>query len=50
MTYTCYGCHEHNPSEIEQEHREEGISDFQNCVACHPTGREKEGSGGDDDD
>lgn len=47
-TFTCYGCHEHNLTKIAQEHREEGISDFQNCVACHPTGREHEG--GDDDD
>lgn len=45
--YTCYGCHEHNPSKVAQEHREEGISDFQDCAACHPTGREHEG-GGDD--
>lgn len=45
-TYTCYGCHEHNPAGIAAEHREEGISDFQDCMACHPTGREHEG--GDD--
>ena len=41
--YTCYGCHEHNPARIAAEHREEGIFDFQNCVKCHPTGREEEG-------
>jgi hypothetical protein len=46
--YTCYSCHEHEPSEIREEHQEEGIPDFQNCVACHPTGRE--GDGGEDDD
>ena len=46
--YTCYGCHEHTPSKIEREHREEGISNFTNCVECHPTGREEEGGGGDD--
>ena len=49
--YTCYECHEHSPAEIESEHREEGISDFQDCVRCHPTGREEEyegGEGGDD--
>lgn len=44
-TYTCYGCHEHTPANIEREHREEGISDFQDCVRCHPTGREEEGEG-----
>ena len=40
--YTCYGCHEHTPANIAAEHREEGIFDFQDCVACHPTGREEE--------
>lgn len=40
--YTCYGCHEHDPGEVAEEHREEGISDFENCVRCHPTGREEE--------
>lgn len=43
QTYSCYECHEHRPAKIEEEHREEGIRDFQNCVQCHPTGREKEG-------
>jgi len=46
-TYTCFGCHEHNPAEIEQKHLEEGIRSFQNCVNCHPTGREHEGEDGD---
>jgi hypothetical protein len=48
--YTCYGCHEHNPGNIEAKHREEGISNFQDCLRCHPTGREEEGErqGGDD--
>ncbi|MBL8090374.1 MAG: hypothetical protein JNJ43_08605 [Anaerolineales bacterium] len=40
VTYTCYGCHEHNPARIEEKHREEGISNFQNCVQCHADGRE----------
>ncbi|MBI3153525.1 MAG: hypothetical protein HYZ21_15435 [Chloroflexi bacterium] len=50
-TYTCYGCHEHTEGNIRSEHREEGISDFQNCIACHADGREHEGGegGGDDD-
>lgn len=34
-TYTCYGCHEHNPSNIASKHREEGINDFNQCVKCH---------------
>ncbi|MCC7117558.1 MAG: cytochrome c3 family protein [Anaerolineales bacterium] len=42
-TYTCYGCHEHSESKIRSKHIEEGISDFQNCMECHPTGREHEG-------
>jgi hypothetical protein len=41
--YSCYGCHEHDPAEIERKHREEGISDFRDCVRCHPTGQEEEG-------
>jgi len=41
--YTCYGCHEHNQANIASEHREEGISDFNDCMRCHPTGREEEG-------
>jgi len=46
--YTCYGCHEHTEQRIQSKHLEEGIRDFQNCMECHPTGREKEGKGGDD--
>lgn len=42
QAYTCYGCHEHEPAEIEREHVEEGIRDFQNCTECHPTGQEHE--------
>ncbi len=49
--YTCYTCHEHSPDRIESKHREEGISSFQDCTRCHPTGHEEEGGGrgGDDD-
>jgi hypothetical protein len=46
--YTCYGCHEHDPQKIRAKHLKKGISDFANCIACHPTGQEHEG-GGDDD-
>lgn len=38
--YTCYGCHEHSEGEVREEHLEEGINDFQNCMECHPTGEE----------
>jgi hypothetical protein len=47
-TYTCYECHEHEPAEVEREHLEEGIRDFQDCVECHPTGREDEAEEDDD--
>jgi hypothetical protein len=46
--YTCYDCHDHDPAEIEEEHRKEGIADFQDCVRCHPTGLKEEGEGEDD--
>lgn len=41
--YTCYGCHEHEPSEILEEHLEEGISavELPDCASCHPTGLEE---------
>ena len=41
--YTCYGCHEHDPNQTAAKHREEGISDFADCMRCHPTGQEEEG-------
>ena len=41
--HDCYGCHEHEPADIEREHREEGITDLQDCVRCHPTGQKDEG-------
>lgn len=49
--YDCYGCHEHNPVQIQNEHREEGITQLDDCVRCHPSGREEgeHGEGGDDD-
>lgn len=41
-SYTCYGCHEHSRSNIREEHVEEGIRDYENCVECHPSGDEDE--------
>jgi hypothetical protein len=38
--YTCYGCHEHEPTRIARKHAK--IANFQDCAKCHPTGREKE--------
>ena len=37
-SYTCYGCHEHTPSNIAREHLEEGIRNYRNCVKCHRDG------------
>jgi hypothetical protein len=48
--YTCYGCHDHTPADIERKHVEEGIRDFANCARCHPTGREEEGEEGKEND
>lgn len=41
-TYTCYGCHEHTQANTVREHQKERIADLQNCIKCHPTGREHE--------
>jgi hypothetical protein len=41
-TYTCYGCHEHSRSNIREEHFEEGIFNYENCVECHRSGDEDE--------
>lgn len=49
QSYTCYECHD--PAETAEEHRKEGIADFQDCASCHPTGQkdEAERRGGGDD-
>ena len=49
-TYTCYSCHEHSEADIREEHLEEGISNYQNCMECHWDGREHDDDGGDNDD
>lgn len=34
--YTCYGCHEHTPANMQAKHREEGVAEsLDNCVRCH---------------
>jgi hypothetical protein len=40
--YTCLGCHEHSSGKLKEEHREEGIRNFQDCARCHPSGDEDE--------
>jgi hypothetical protein len=34
-TYSCFGCHEHQPDAIREEHLEEGIRNIDDCVRCH---------------
>ncbi len=41
-SYTCYGCHEHSRSKIREEHIEEGIYKYEDCVECHRSGDEEE--------
>ncbi|GAB4266197.1 MAG: hypothetical protein Kow0080_07250 [Candidatus Promineifilaceae bacterium] len=49
---SCFLCHDQQ--KIEKKHRDEGISDFSNCMACHANGKENGGGdgggGGHDDD
>ena len=42
-TYTCYGCHEHTRSKIREEHVEEGITNYEDCMECHRNGKAEEG-------
>ncbi len=55
--YTCYGCHEHTPSNMWAEHAEEGIRNLDDCVRCHRSssdrgegGEHEGGHGGREDD
>ncbi len=43
VSYTCYGCHDHQPQGMLEVHAEEGIDEFENCAVCHPTGAPGEG-------
>jgi hypothetical protein len=38
VAYTCYGCHDHQPAEMEALHAPEGIERLEPCGECHPTG------------
>lgn len=42
--YTCYGCHDHQPAEMEEVHIAVGAAEFENCALCHPTGEPGEAS------
>jgi hypothetical protein len=36
--YTCYACHDAN--KIAKKHAEKKITNFSNCMQCHPTGKD----------
>ncbi len=38
--YTCYGCHDHQPQEIQESHLDAGITleELPNCTKCHLDG------------
>lgn len=42
-SYTCYGCHEHQPDAIRAKHVREGIPNFENCAQCHRSTRDEHG-------
>ena len=44
--YTCYGCHEHTPANVQRKHQKEGLRNIENCVECHRSANgESEGHG-----
>jgi hypothetical protein len=46
--YTCYGCHEHTQANVLDEHEGRSLAELEDCVRCHPGGREaEEDEGGD---
>jgi hypothetical protein len=47
-SYTCFGCHEHQPDSLRAKHLRDGVRDFENCVECH-RGAHGEHGGRDDD-
>jgi len=40
-TYTCYGCHRHEPEKTAEKHLKWNIVELQACAKCHPTGRKR---------
>ncbi|MCM2257429.1 MAG: cytochrome c3 family protein [Vicinamibacteria bacterium] len=55
--YTCYGCHEHTPAKMADEHRKVKAQDLGRCARCHRSGDEHDirggergGDGGDEGD
>ncbi len=45
VAYTCYGCHDHDPTETQRQHVKLKITGdrLNNCAACHAVGKKKEG-------
>ena len=41
-TNSCYGCHDHTPEQMQEAHLAENISEYTDCVKCHPTGQSDE--------
>jgi hypothetical protein len=39
-TYTCYGCHEHTPANVQRRHK--NVANLDNCAKCHKGGRGRE--------
>ena len=41
VTYTCYGCHEHQETAIQTSHLDEGIAveEIPDCITCHAKGQ-----------
>jgi hypothetical protein len=40
-TFTCYGCHRHEPEKTAEKHLKWNIIELQACAKCHPTGRKR---------
>ena len=38
FTNSCYECHDHQPDEMETVHLAENLVEYDDCIACHPTG------------
>jgi hypothetical protein len=45
--YTCDGCHEHSPARVLDQHEGQSLAELEDCVRCHPGGREAEEEEGD---
>lgn len=49
--YSCYGCHEHQPAQVQATHREEGIAgNIDDCARCHRSASGEGGEGGEGGD